>query len=192
MNIGKSVIVLMSLLLLTACSSLNPRTENQQTLLDTKLRHLLAAYNTRHGTHIQLPRITVADQPDQPSMIASTDYATWSISVNPAWIRKNPCLVYHEAMAHELAHLIADYLQYGKPRSAILMSRNGPFTVAFNGPPALQDPGDEHGKLWQTLAFELGANPCKEGYCYDPQPYWKTPLQCPANDVAWALDAAPK
>jgi hypothetical protein len=123
-------------------------------------------------------------------MIASANYSTWSISINGLWLKKDPCIVYKEAVAHELAHLLVDYQQYGTPRAATMNTRSGPVVVAFNGPVELQDPSLEHGKAWQDMALELGAHPCEEGYCRSNHPYSKSPLSCSATDYA-LLHATP-
>ncbi len=183
MDVKRSV-VLLALTLLGACSSMDPKLVTHQTMLDDKLQKLLMAYNARHGTHIEAPSLSISDQPEQPGMIASANYSTWSISVNGLWLKKDPCIVYKEAVAHELAHLLVDYQQYGTPRAATLLTPKGPMVVAFNGPQELQDPSLEHGKAWQDMARELGAHPCKEGYCRSSHPYSKSPLTCSAADYA--------
>ncbi|HEY3860103.1 MAG TPA: hypothetical protein VGM47_10900 [Gammaproteobacteria bacterium] len=181
----RGLIFLFSLSLLGACSSVQPQLDDtQQTVLGTKLQRLLADYNTRHHSHVQMPALSIDDDTDQPAMIASANYSTWSISVNRLWLKKDPCIVYKEAMAHELAHLLVDYVQYGMPRAATLITRTGPVVVAFNGPQDLEDSSIEHGKDWQDMALELGAHPCEEGYCRSSHPYSKTPLTCSAADYA--------
>ncbi|HEY4128938.1 MAG TPA: hypothetical protein VGN70_12895 [Gammaproteobacteria bacterium] len=187
----RGLIFLLSLSLLGACSSVQPKLDDaQQAVLGNKLQRLLADYNTRHRSHVQMPVLTIDDDTDQPAMIASANYSTWSISVNRVWLKKDPCIVYKEAMAHELAHLLADYHQYGMPRAATLITRTGPVVVAFNGPHELEDSSVEHGKEWQDMALELGAHPCEEGYCRSAHPYSKTPLTCSVSDYA-LLHATP-
>jgi predicted SprT family Zn-dependent metalloprotease len=88
--------------------------------------------------------------------------------------------VQHEALPHELAHLIIYYEKYGPPRTAALPTPNGIKLVAMNGP-GLQDVSDEHGQEWQQVARDLGADPCKEGYCYSTKPYKDFPLKCAAE-----------
>jgi hypothetical protein len=187
---AKGLFLLLSLSCLSACSSVEPQVDSQQSVLDAKLQGLLAGYNARHHTAIEIPALTVADDTDQPGMIASANYSTWSISVNRVWLKKDPCIVYKEAVAHELAHLLVDYQQYGAPQAATMLTDKGPVVVAFNGPQELQDSSLEHGLAWRDMALELGAHPCEEGYCRSSHPYSKSPLTCSLADYA-LLHAAP-
>ena len=182
------LIAVLSALLLAGCSSVDPRTDGQEHLLRARLASLLAGYNTRHGTHIELPDLSVEDQPDHPAMVAVSYYARWSITVNQAWIHKDPCLVYHEAVAHELAHLIVQYQQYGEPHTMVVMTRQGMEVVAVNEQSWIHVADEDHGSAWRAVAFELEADPCKEGYCKDARPFSRYPRQCAATDVAWTLD----
>jgi hypothetical protein len=187
---ARGLILLLSLSFLGACSTVGPKLDAQQSVLDSKLQRLLADYNARHHSHVEMPALTIDEDMDQPGMVASANYSTWSISVNGLWLKKDPCIVYKEAVAHELAHLLVDYQQYGMPRAATMLTRKGPVVVAFNGPVELQDSSLEHGKVWQDMALELGAHPCEEGYCRSSHPYSKSPLACSAADYA-LLQATP-
>jgi hypothetical protein len=184
------LLFLLSITFLGACSTVDPRLNTQQSVLDGKLQRLLADYNARHHTHVEVPVLKIEDNTDQPGKIAEADYSTWSISVNGLWLKKDPCIVYKEAVAHELAHLLVYYQQFGAPRAATMLTRTGPVVVAFNGPAELQDSSLEHGKVWQDMALELGAHPCEEGYCRSAHPYSKSPLTCSAADYA-LLQATP-
>lgn len=187
---AKGLILLLSLSCLCACGSVEPRVDNQQSVLNAKLQGLLADYNARHHTDIEMPALSIDEDSDQPGTIASANYSTWSISINGLWLKKDPCIVYKEAVAHELAHLLVDYQEYGTPRAATLLTRKGPVTVAFNGPQELQDSSLEHGAAWRDMALELGAHPCEEGYCRSSHPYSKSPLACTIADYA-LLHATP-
>ena len=164
--------------LLSACSSMEALQSPEEAALTAQMSRLVAAYNQRHGTDYRAPLVLFVDQADDPTTIASADYADWSISVNKSWIKKDPCLVAQEVVPHELAHLLVDVQHYGPPESVTLLTREGPKVVAFNGPPLLEDQSEEHGPEWQVMARELGAHPCREGYCYSPRPYSKYPLAC--------------
>ena len=164
--------------LLTGCGGLPQRHSPQEAALTNQVVKMVTDYNRRHGTRYAVPSMIFEDRPASPTMIASANYTMWSIRVNKLWIKQDPCLVFKEAVAHELAHLLVYYQEYGEPITVTLQSRTGAHIVAFNGPPMLQNSMDEHGKAWQTMARELGADPCKEGYCYSPRPYSKYPLVC--------------
>lgn len=164
--------------LLSACSSMEALQSPEEASLTTQMSGLVGAYNQRHGTDYRVPQVLFVDHLDQPSTIASADYAGWAISVNKTWMKKDPCLVAHEAVPHELAHLLVDVRQYGLPVTTILATREGPKVMAFNGPPPLEDRSEEHGPEWQDMARELGADPCREGYCRSARPYSKYPLVC--------------
>ncbi len=186
----RGFIFLLSLSLLGACSTVEPKLDAQQSVLDNKLQRLLTDYNDRHHSHVKMPALKIDEDTDQPGMIASANYSSWSISINGLWLKKDPCIVYKEAMAHELAHLLVDYQQYGMPRATTMQTRKGPVVVAFNGPVELQDSSLEHGVAWQDMALELGAHPCEEGYCRSSHPYSKSPLACSVADYA-LLHATP-
>lgn len=180
--------------LLSACSSMEALPSPEETSLTTQMSRLVAAYNQRHGTDYRVPQVQFEDRLDQSTTIASADYASWSISVNKTWMKKDPCLVAHEAVPHELAHLLVDVRQYGLPETMILATRKGPKVMAFNGPPPLTDRSDEHGPEWQGMARELGADPCREGYCRSARPYSKYPLACAdtgSADLAVEYQAVP-
>jgi uncharacterized protein YceK len=164
--------------LLSACSSMEALQSPKEAALTAQMSKLVAAYNQRHGTAYRVPLVSFEDHADQATTIASADYADWSISVSKTWMKKDPCLVAREAVPHELAHLLVDVRHYGMPETMILDSREGPKVMAFNGPPPLEDQSDEHGPEWQDMARELGAHPCREGYCRSLRPYSKYPLTC--------------
>jgi predicted SprT family Zn-dependent metalloprotease len=150
----------------------------EEAALTNQMSRLVTAYNQRHGTDYRVPAVSFEDHPDQPTTIASADYSRWSVNVSKTWMKKDPCLVAHEAVPHELAHLLVDMRHYGPPETMTLMTREGPKLMAFNGPPPLEDRSDEHGPEWQDMARELGAHPCREGYCRSARPYSKYPLVC--------------
>jgi len=190
---ARGLIFLLSLSLLGACSGVPPQatqTDAQQAVLQSELQGLLRDYNARHHSHVQLPNLSIQEDTRHPGMIASADYSNWKISINGLWLKKDPCIVYKEAVAHELAHLLVDYQQFGAPQAATLLTQRGPVVVAFNGPPELEDSSEEHGRAWQAMALELGAHPCEEGYCRSSHPYAKSALTCSAADYA-LLHAAP-
>ena len=170
--------------LLSACSSMEVLPSSEEAALTAQASRLVAAYNRSHGTDYPVPQVLFEDRPDEPSTLASADYTNWAITVYKSWMKTTPCLVSKEAIPHELAHLLVDYRHYGAPQAAVLPTRGGPKVVAFNGPPMLEDQADEHGSEWQVLARELGAHPCREGYCYSPWPYSKYPLRCGNPDTA--------
>ena len=170
--------MLLACSLLSACSSMEALQSPEEASLTTQMSRLVVAYNQRHGTNYRTPLVMFEDHLDQATTIASADYASWTISVNKTWIKKDPCLVAHEAVPHELAHLLVDVRHYGLPETMILDTREGPKVMAFNGPPPLEDRSDDHGAEWQDMARELGADPCREGYCRSARPYSKFPLAC--------------
>jgi len=174
------------LTLLSACSSVEPKYTLQEMELQQRATMLLADYNARHSTHYPAPTLSVDPQLEASGVVASADYALWTIKVNAQWVEKDFCLVYKEAVAHELAHLLLNFQQYGSPQTAVVTTRTGTEIVAFNGPTALRDSDEEHGPDWQAMARDLGADPCKEGYCRDPRPYSKYPLTCSAGSAAVA------
>ena len=164
--------------LLSACSSMEALQSPEEASLTMQMSRLVADYNQRHGTDYRVPSVLFEDHADQPTTIASADYVNWSVSVNKTWMKKDPCLVAHEAVPHELAHLLVDVKHYGLPETTILDTREGPKVVAFNGPPPLEDRSEEHGPEWQDMARELGADPCREGYCRSLRPYSRYPWAC--------------
>lgn len=169
--------------LLSACSSMEVLPSPEEGALSAQTSRLIAAFNRSHGTDYPVPQVLFEDQPVEASTLASADYTNWAITVYKSWMKAAPCLVSKEVIPHELAHLLVDYRHYGAPQAAVLPTRGGPKVVAFNGPPMLEDQADEHGIEWQVLARELGAHPCREGYCYSPWPYSKYPLKCSAAET---------
>lgn len=176
MRSTKGFVVLLGLLL-TGCASMDPRADPTGVLFARDLQRLTDGYNREHGTHYPVPKLSLDPIGLSASVVGASDYSTWTIHLNPAWVAKGDCLVAREALPHELAHLIVYYDEYGPPRTAELPTPKGMRLVAMNGP-GLQDVSDEHGPEWQVVARELGADPCKEGYCYAARPYKKYPLTC--------------
>lgn len=164
-------------LLLTGCANMDPRADSTGMLFAQDLQQLTDGYNRGHGTHYPVPKLSLDPIGLSASVVGASDYSTWTIHLNPDWVAKDHCLVVREALPHELAHLIVYYDEYGPPKTAELPTPKGMRLVAMNGP-GLQDVSDEHGAQWQVVARELGADPCKEGYCYAAKPYKKYPLTC--------------
>jgi hypothetical protein len=191
MRSTKGLVVLLGLLL-AGCASMDPRMDPTGVLFAQDLQRMTQQYNAAHGTHYPAPRVSLDAMGFPASVVGAADYSAWTIHLNPAWAAKDDCLVAREALPHELAHLIVYYQRYGAPRNVQLPTPNGMKLVAMNGP-GLQDVGDEHGAEWQTVARELGADPCKEGYCYSTRPYKKYPLTCipEKRALAVAVPSAP-
>jgi hypothetical protein len=156
---------------------MDARQTSQAAALNRQAAQLTATYNRSHGTHYPAPSLKIDSQGLGDSIIGAAEYSSWTIHLNPEWVEKDVCMVDQEALPHELAHLFVYYDQYGPPQTAMLPTPQGPKLVAMNGP-GLQDMGEEHGSAWQKMARDLGADPCKEGYCYSPRPYKKFPLKC--------------
>jgi hypothetical protein len=176
MRSTKGLVVLLSMLL-GGCASMDPRMDPTEVLFAQYLQHLTDSYNREHSTHYPVPKLSLEPIGLSASVVGASDYSTWTIHLNPDWVAKDHCLVEQEALPHELAHLIVYYDEYGPPRTAELPTPKGMRLVAMNGP-GLQDVSDEHGAQWQMVARELGADPCKEGYCYAARPYKKYPPTC--------------
>ncbi|HEX2667393.1 MAG TPA: hypothetical protein VHP13_03375 [Gammaproteobacteria bacterium] len=168
---------------LAACTHMDPRLNPQGVLFAEQLDGMTARYNLAHGTDYPAPQLSLDAMPAQPSVIGTADYSAWTIHINSAWLKRNPCLVQGEALPHELAHLFVYYDKYGPPQTVTLNGRRGPVQVAMNGP-GLQDLSEEHGKEWQATARALGADPCREGYCYSAKPYKKYPPDCSGSLAA--------
>jgi hypothetical protein len=175
MQIGMKAVLVCSAL--TACTNMDPRLSPEGALFVKQAAGLTDAYNRRHGTHYPVPHLSLDAMPGQASVVGTADYSAWTIHINPLWAQKDPCTVRKEALPHELAHLFVYYDQYGPPQTATLFTRDGLKQVAMNGP-GLQDSSEEHGPAWQGMARALGADPCREGYCYSAQPYKKYPPDC--------------
>jgi hypothetical protein len=175
-------------LLLSGCASMDPRVNPTGVLFAQDLQQLTDSYNREHGSHYPVPKLSVDAIGLPGSVVGASDYSAWTIHLNPEWVAKDHCLVEREALPHELAHLIVYYDKYGPPQNALLPTPTGTRLVAMNGP-GLQDLGDEHGARWQTVARDLGADPCKEGYCYAARPYKKYPLTCIPEKRALAVAA---
>lgn len=164
-------------LLLAGCSSMDPRLQSQSTAFSHQVTQLTSSYNQSHGTHYPVPRVSLDNRGLGESVIGAAEYTSWTIHLNVEWVERDICMVDQEALPHELAHLFVYYDKYGPPRTAMVPTSSGPKLVPMNGP-GLQDVSEEHGAAWQKTARALGADPCKEGYCYSPQPYKKLPLRC--------------
>jgi hypothetical protein len=164
-------------LLLAGCSSMDAHQTTQDAAFNRQLAHLTANYNHSHGTHYPVPLLSMDGSGLGDSVIGAAEYSSWTIHLNPEWVAKDVCMVDQEALPHELAHLFVYYDEYGPPRTATVPTSMGPKLVAMNGP-GLQDVSEEHGVAWQKVARDLGADPCKEGYCYSLRPYKRFPLSC--------------
>ena len=173
-----AVLALLSAVL-TACADAPAVDRSEEMLIDHEVAQLTVDYNRAHATRYPVPLVRLRDFPNQPSTVGAADYSRWTIVLNPLWLRRDLCTVYKEAIAHELAHLFVDYDDYGQPRTVLVNTRHGMQFLTLNGPPLLQDSATEHGLAWQEKARALGADPCKEGYCYDPHPYRRFPPTCP-------------
>ncbi|HEY1773238.1 MAG TPA: hypothetical protein VGH91_08610 [Gammaproteobacteria bacterium] len=185
MRSTKGLVVVLGMLL-AGCASMDPRVDPTGVLFAQDLRHLTDSYNSTHGTHYPVPRLDLESIGLPDSVVGASDYSSWTIHLNPDWVAKDHCLVEKEALPHELAHLIVYYDEYGPPKTAELQTSAGTKLVAMNGP-GLEDLGEEHGAQWQAVARELGADPCKEGYCYAARPYKKYPLTCAPAKRALAV-----
>ena|ERR1700733_6491831 len=176
--------------LLAGCAGMDPRMGPTGVLFAQDLQRMMDSYNSAHGTHYPVPNLSLDPIGLPSSVVGASDYTAWTIHINPDWVAKDDCLVVREALPHELAHLIVYYDEYGPPKTAELPTPRGMKLIAMNGP-GLQDLSDEHGAQWQTVARELGADPCKEGYCYAARPYKKYPLTCaPAKRALAAVSPA--
>lgn len=175
MRSAKGLVVLCGLL--AGCSSMDARQTSQDVAFNRQAAQLTAAYNRSHGTHYPVPHLSIDASGLGDSVISAAEYSSWTIHLNAEWVERDVCMVDKEALPHELAHLFVYYDEYGPPRTATLPTATGPKLVAMNGP-GLQDVSEEHGAAWQAKARALGADPCKEGYCYSPVPYKKFPLKC--------------
>jgi hypothetical protein len=189
MKLGALCIVLAGLIL-AACSSVNVKDITPETTLRHEMTQLVDHYNSIHGTNYPTPKLKIEDFNNFPSVVAAADYSDWTVLINQSWVNKDMCLVYKEALAHELAHLFVYYDQYGPPQTVLFPTTRGAEMIALNGPPLLQDTMDEHGRAWQEKARALGAHPCKEGYCRTTHPYRKFPLHCPELAQKLALNAS--
>lgn len=189
MLIGKGFLCL-GLVSLAACANVDPRVDLYGLGYTQRVSEMTAHYNATHGTHYPAPQVSLAPIELPDSVVGAADFTRWSVDINPLWVKKDPCLVDREALAHELAHLFVDYDEYGPPRSAMLSTRRGATLVAMNGP-GLQDLSEEHGTAWQDKARALGADPCKEGYCHSARPYKRYPIICAGTETALA-SAKPK
>lgn len=185
MHFGKGFLLL-SLAVLAACTSMDPRVNPTGALFAQQIDRMTGGYNATHGTHYPVPQLSVDAQGLPDSVVGAADFTHWSIHLNPLWVKKDPCLVDREALAHELAHLFVYYDEYGPPQSALLDTGKGMQLVAMNGP-GLADLGEEHGAVWQAKARALGADPCKEGYCYSDRPYKRYPIACAGTETALAM-----
>lgn len=188
MHFGKGFL-LFCLAALAGCSNVDPRMDPQGALFAAQLTRMTGDYNAAHGTRYPVPQISLDAQGLPDSVVGAADFSHWTIHINPLWVHKDPCLVDQEALAHELAHLFVYYDEYGPPQSALLNTAKGMQLVAMNGP-GLADLSEEHGAAWQSKARALGADPCREGYCYSARPYRKYPITCAGTETALALDAA--
>ncbi|HEY1992169.1 MAG TPA: hypothetical protein VGH71_06865 [Gammaproteobacteria bacterium] len=186
MRIGKGFLLL-SLLSLAGCTNLDPRLDPTGLVYSQQVSRMTGAYNAAHGTHYPVPQVNIDAMNLADSVVGAADFTHWSLHINPLWVKKDPCLVDREALAHELAHLFVYYDEYGPPQSAMLSTPLGAKLVAMNGP-GLADLGEEHGAAWQVKARALGADPCKEGYCYSERPYRKYPITCAGTETAWVMD----
>ena len=185
MHFGKGCL-LFCLVLLAGCGSVDPRMDPQGALFTAQLTRMTSDYNALHGTQYPAPRISLDAMGLPSSVVGAADFTHWTVHINPLWVEKDPCLVDREALAHELAHLFVYYDEYGPPQSALLNTGKGMQLVAMNGP-GLADVSEEHGAAWQAKARALGADPCKEGYCYSARPYRKYPITCEGTETALAM-----
>jgi hypothetical protein len=184
MRSTKGLVVLLGTLL-AGCASMDPRVDPTGVLFAQDLQQMTDSYNSEHGTHYPVPHLSLDAIGLPDSVVGAADYSTWTIHLNPIWVQQDHCLVEHEALPHELAHLIFYYHEYGPPKTATLPTRDGMKLVAMNGP-GLQDVSEEHGPEWQAVARDLGADPCKEGYCYSDRPYKRYPITCTTDKRALA------
>ena len=182
MSFGKGFLLL-SMISLAGCSSMDPRLDPTGLVYSRQVSRMTSGYNAAHGTHYPVPQLSLDAMNLPTSVVGAADFSHWTVHINPLWVKKDPCLVDREALAHELAHLFVYYDEYGPPRSALLNTDKGTRLVAMNGP-GLQDLSSEHGAAWQAKARALGADPCKEGYCYSARPYKKYPIACAGEETA--------
>lgn len=186
MHTGKGLLLL-GLLALAGCSNLDPRLDPTGLVYSQQVSRMTEHYNAAHSTHYPVPQVNVDAVALPDSVVGAADFTHWSVHINPLWVKKDPCLVDREALAHELAHLFVYYDEYGPPQSAMLSTSTGAKLVAMNGP-GLQDLSTEHGAAWQAKARALGADPCKEGYCHSEKPYKKYPITCAGTETALVMD----
>lgn len=172
---------------LAGCTHFDSRLDPQGILFAQRLTLMTHEYNRVHGTDYPVPQLYVDDMGLPDSAIAASQYSTWSIHLNPAWVKGDACLVVEEALPHELAHLFVYYDEYGPPQTAMLATPEGTKLVAMNGP-GLQDVSSEHGPAWQTKARALGAHPCREGYCRSDENLGKN--RC--GEAAFAAASPPR
>jgi hypothetical protein len=184
------MVVLLCCGLLAGCSNLDPRLDPQGALFTQDVQRMTEDYNHVHGTRYPVPQLNEDEMASLPSVVGAADYSRWTIHINKLWVRKDPCTVRREALAHELAHLFVYYDQFGPPQTAFINTSRGMQLVAMNGP-GLQDSSVEHGSQWQVKARELGADPCREGYCFSERPYKKYPPECDGGMLAAAPSAPP-
>ena len=175
---------------LSACSNLDPRLDPQGALFTRQVQRMTEDYNRGHGTRYPVPQLAEEEMASLPSVVGAADYSRWTIHINKLWARKDPCIVMQEALAHELAHLFVYYDEFGPPQTAFINTSKGMTLVAMNGP-GLQDSTVEHGSEWQAKARQLGADPCREGYCFSERPYKKYPPSCDGSMMADATSALP-
>lgn len=188
MSFGKGFLLL-SLVALAGCSSIDSRMDPTGALFAAQLTRMTGDYNAAHGTRYPVPQVSLDARGLPDSVVGAADFSHWAIHINPLWVKKAPCLVDQEALAHELAHLFVYYDEYGPPQSALLNTGKGMQLVAMNGP-GLADLGEEHGAAWQAKARALGADPCKEGYCYSARPYREYPIACAGTETAVVMDTS--
>jgi hypothetical protein len=175
MRSAKGLLVLCCML--AGCSSMEPRMQSQANSFSRQVSQLTDSYNLAHGTHYPVPKLQIDSSGMTQSVIGAAAYSSWTIHLNAEWVEKDVCIVNQEALPHELAHLFVYDDKYGPPQTAMLPTPLGLKLVAMNGP-GLRDLSEDHGLAWQTKARALGADPCKEGYCYSPLPYKTHPLHC--------------
>lgn len=185
MHTGKGFLLL-GLLSLAGCYTLDPRVDPTGVLYSQQLSRMTSDYNAQHHTHYPAPQLSLDAMNLPDSVVGAADFTHWTVHINPLWVKKDPCLVDREALAHELAHLFVYYDEYGPPQTAMLSTPSGARLVAMNGP-GLQDLSTEHGVDWQAKARALGSDPCKEGYCPSDRPYKRYPISCAGTETALAM-----
>ena len=156
MHIGKGFLLL-SMVTLAGCDSLDPRMDPTGLVYSQQISRMTTDYNAAHGTRYPAPQVSLDAMNLPDSVVGAADFAHWTVHINPLWVKKDPCLVDQEALAHELAHLFIYYDEYGPPQSALLSTPTGAKLVAMNGP-GLEDVSEAHGATWQAKARALGAD----------------------------------
>lgn len=135
---NKIIPVFFSILALSGCAAAIPQPVDP---FQARAAELIDGYNTRHGTHVPVPRVMI----DAPAVVVWQGETVCQRQPAGGWA---DCVIFiapHRAF-HEAAYALENTVPHEVAHVICLM------TVPGCG-------SDDHGPAWQAIALELGVDP---------------------------------